>query len=80
MEKVIAYVQATVWYTCELSEENSARVIKYAEKNNCSLEEAIYKLYSDPKVDNFFIYDKSTESDFCTEDVEKAWIEEEEDE
>ena len=80
MEKIIAYVRATVWYTCELSEENSERAMKYAVENNCSLEEAINKLYSDPEVDDFCIYDESTESDFCTDEIEKAWIEEEEDE
>ena len=37
-------------------------------------------LRSDPEIDDFCIYDESTESEFFTDEIEKAWVEEEEDE
>lgn len=78
MEKVVALVQATVWYTCELSEENSKKAIEYAEENDLTLEDAIMELYHN--ADNFSIYENSVESDFSTESIDKAWTEEEDEE
>ena len=38
-------VKAEVTYTCFLSKEDSEKVKKYAEENDCELVEAVEKLY-----------------------------------
>ena len=58
---IIAEVEATVTYTCYLSEKDSKEVKSYAKKNGLTLREAVEELYSQYKID---LYKQSTESDF----------------
>ena len=58
---IIAEVEATVTYTCSLSEKDSKEVKSYAKKNGLTLREAVEELYSQYKID---LYKQSTESDF----------------
>lgn len=60
-------VTATVQYTCFLNNEKACRVKAYAEENDCTLEEAVWALYVDDRLD---LYDNSTESDFSTESID----------
>lgn len=60
---------ATVNYACWLSEEDSQKVIDYADENGLELREAVAELYADGKID---LYDDSTESDFSTESIDTA--------
>lgn len=59
-------VEARVIYTCCLNADESSIVMKYAEENDCELEEAAYQCYMDGAID---LYKNSTESDFSTEEV-----------
>ena len=61
---IIAEVEATVTYTCYLSEKDSKEVKSYAKKNGLTLREAVEELYSQYKID---LYKQSTKSDFSTE-------------
>ena len=61
---IIAEAEATVTYTCYLSEKDSKEVKSYAKKNSLTLREAVEELYSQYKID---LYKQSTESDFSTE-------------
>ena len=76
MAKISCMVRASVWYHCILSEEESARVLAYAEENNCELEEAVSALYDQAcdMGDGILLYTDSTESDFMTEEVESAEV------
>lgn len=47
---IIAEVEATVTYTCYLS-ERIVRVKSYAKKNGLTLREAVEELYSQYKID-----------------------------
>ena len=77
------YVRATVWYTCELNDDQAKQVFEYMFKNHCSAEYAVEMLYNQG---NFGLYDNSVESDFSTEEIEDVnldncwWDEEEEEE
>ncbi len=66
---------ATVTYTCELSDEDEKKVIKYIKNNpdefkfmtdEESILAAVDILYNDGKLD---LYDDSVESDFSTEEI-----------
>lgn len=76
MARVSCMVRATVWYHCILNEEESARVLAYAEENDCELEEAVTALYKQAcdTGDGILLYTDSDESDFMTEEVESAEI------
>lgn len=69
---IIAEVEATVTYTCYLSEKESKEGKSYAKKNDLTLCEAVGKLYSQYKID---LYKQSTESDFSTESFNFAYEE-----
>lgn len=66
---------ATVTYTCELSDEDEEKVVKYIKDNPDEFEfmtdkesilAAVNILYNDSKLD---LYDDSVESDFSTEEI-----------
>lgn len=66
---------ATVTYTCELSDEDEEKVVKYIKDNpdefkymtdKESILAAVDILYNDSKLD---LYDDSVESDFSTEEI-----------
>ena len=62
-------VTATVQYTCTLNNAQACRVKAYAEQNDCTLEEAVWALYTDDMLD---LYDDATESDFTTESIDQV--------
>ena len=62
-------VTATVQYTCFLDDADACRVNEYAKQNECTLEEAVWALYTD---DTLNLYDNSTESDFTTESIDQV--------
>lgn len=66
---------ATVTYTCELSEEDEQKVLQYIKDNaddfnfmsaKQKIIKAIDELHGNCEID---LYDNSTESDFCTEEI-----------
>lgn len=66
---------ATVTYTCELSDEDEEKVVKYIKDNPDEFEfmtdkesilAAVNILYNDSKLD---LYDDYVESDFSTEEI-----------
>ena len=71
-----ALVRATVWYTCYIDGEEEEKVRKYAEENDCELAEAVTALYEEVcnTGDGISLYANSVESDFATEEVESAEI------
>ena len=71
-----AYVRATVWYTCELDDDQAREGVEYMAKNDCSAEEAVDVLYYKG---DFGLYDNSMESDFSTEEVESVEFDPEDD-
>lgn len=62
-------VTASVQYTCYLSMEDEEKVLQYAEDEDCSLEEAVFGLYSRGEIN---LYYNSTESDFSTESIDSV--------
>ena len=69
---IIVEGEATVTYTCYLSEKDSKKVKSYAKKNNLTLRGAAEELYSQHKID---LYEQNTESDFSTESFNDAYEE-----
>lgn len=61
---MIIYTTATVDYSCELSEEDSQKVIDYAKAHDMEIEDAVWELYRHGDLD---IYENSWESDFSTD-------------
>ncbi len=62
-----AEAKALVTYTCELTEEDEAKVREYAKENNVDFDTAIKELWEDDEID---IYAGSqTESDCETQEV-----------
>lgn len=59
-------VEATVTYTCDLTEEESQRVQELAEECDYSLEDAVMSLYNSNEIE---LYKDSTESDFFTNEI-----------
>ena len=66
---------AKVYYTCILSDEEEAKVVNYIKSNPEEFEfmddkkaiaKAVEMLWEDDEVD---LYEESTESDFCTNDI-----------
>ena len=68
-------VTAEVQYCCELSEEDSQKVIKYANEHNCDYENAVGELYWGQHSIN--LYENSCESDFSTESIDEVELNEE---
>ena len=66
---IIVETTATVTYTCWLSEEDSQKVIDYADENGLDLKEAVAELYADSEID---LYNNSIDSDFSTESIDKV--------
>ena len=58
---------AIVTYTCYLTEEDSEKVINYADENGLELTEAVAELYGNSEIN---LYHESTESDFSTESID----------
>lgn len=66
---------ATVYYTCTLSDEEEQLVVKYIKENpeifefmdkKKAIAKAVEMLYEEYEID---LYEESTESDFCTDEV-----------
>ncbi len=66
---------ATVYYTCSLSDEDGKKVLDYIKENPEKFEfmsdkkkilKAVESLHKDCEIE---LYDDSTESDFCTEEI-----------
>lgn len=72
-------VTATVEYNCWLDEDKAKQVIEYAKENDCTLEEAVWELYTYCDT-NFNLYEAGTESDFSTESIDCVELEEDEEE
>ena len=66
MKQLIATVEATVTYTCTLSEEDSQKVRDYIGDTDLSFEDAILELYSNGEIS---LYGNFFESDFSTEQI-----------
>lgn len=66
---MIVSVTATVQYVCYLTDKDADKVREYAEQNDCTLEEAVWGLYTENNLD---LYDESTESDFSTESIDQV--------
>ena len=60
---LIAMVEATVTYACQLSEEDEQKIYDYIEDIDLSTADAIIELYNAGEIE---LYKDSTESDFCT--------------
>jgi effector-binding domain-containing protein len=65
--KITVETTATVTYTCFLTEEDSEKVINYADENGLELTEAVAELYANSEIN---LYHNSTESDFSTESID----------
>ena len=66
---VVVQTTATVTCTCWLSEEESEKVVNYADETGLELEDAVAELYDKGELN---LYDNSTESDFSTESIDSA--------
>lgn len=71
-------VTAEVQYCCELSEEDSKKVIEYAKETDCDYETAVWNLYYG--LHSIDLYGNSWESDFSTQDIDEVELDEEEEE
>lgn len=71
-------VTAEVQYCCELSEEDSQKVIQFAKENDCDYETAVWELYWGHH--NIDLYGSSHESDFSTESIDEVELDEDEEE
>lgn len=66
---MIVTTTATVEYVCYLRDEDAEKVREYAEREECSLREAVADLYADGEID---LYYESNKSDFNTESIDSA--------
>ena len=71
---LIAMVEATVTYACQLSEEDEQKIRDYIGDTDLSTADAIMELYDAGKID---LYKESTESDFYTNYVTGIYREDE---
>ena len=60
---LIAMVEATVTYACQLTEEDEQKIRDYIEDTDLTIEEAVIELYNAGEIN---LYQNSTESDFST--------------
>lgn len=60
---LIAMVEATVTYACQLSEKDEQKIYDYIGDIDLSIADAIIELYNAGEIE---LYKDSTESDFCT--------------
>lgn len=72
------FVTAEVQYCCELSKEDSQKVIQYAKEANCEYETAVWELYCGHYA--IELYENSHESDFSTESIDEVELDEEDEE
>lgn len=75
-------VVGTIYYTCELSDEDEKKVVNYIKDNPEEFEfmdneeaitTAVNILYGDSEID---LYDNATESDYITEEINWSEFEE----
>ena len=71
---LVAMVEATVTYACQLSEEDEQKISDYIGDTDLSTADAIMELYDAGKID---LYKESTESDFYTNYVTGIYREDE---
>lgn len=64
---MIVRTTATVQYVCYLRNEDAEMVREYAERENCSLEQAVTALYDGGDID---LYYDSNDADFSTESID----------
>jgi hypothetical protein len=66
MKQLVVTAEATVTYTCTLSEEDSQKVRDYIGDTDLSFEDAVLELYFSGEIN---IYRDFIESDFSTEQI-----------
>ena len=66
---LVVETTAIVTYACYLTEEDSEKVINYADENGLELTEAVAELYENSEIN---LYHESTESDFSTESIDRV--------
>lgn len=71
---LVAMVEATVTYACQLSEEDEQKVRDYIGDTDLSTADAVMELYCEGKID---LYKNSTESDFSTNYISSIYREDE---
>lgn len=71
---LVAMVEATVTYACQLSKEDEQKVLDYIGDTDLSTADAIMELYCEGKID---LYKNSTESDFSTNYITGIYREDE---
>ena len=70
-------VKATVWYICELNDDQARQVVEYMAEHDCEAEYAVEMLDCQG---NFGLYDNCIESDFATDRIEDVIFYEDDDE
>lgn len=60
---------ATVEYVCYLRDEDAEKAREYAEREDCTLRQAVSDLYCEGEID---LYYDSSESDFSTESIDSV--------
>ena len=68
------FLTAEVQYCCELSKEDSQKVIQYTKENECSYETAIWELYCDRYAID--LYRIPYEIDFSTKHIDEVELDE----
>lgn len=71
---LIAMVEATVTYACQLSEEDEQKIRDYIGDTDLSTADAVIELYDAGEIE---LYKNSTESDFCTNYITSVYKESE---
>ena len=66
---MIVRTTATVEYVCYLSDEDTDKVIQYADAEGCTLKEAVANLHADGTID---LYNECSEVDFSTESIDSV--------
>ena len=62
MAKIVFYYESE--YRCELSEEDYDKIIKYADDNEVTLEEAYTELKNNEKIDDYSNFADEVNSEF----------------
>lgn len=72
---IIVETEALVNYCCRIEGEDEENILTYAKINGCSLTTAAKELYDMGEIE---LYNDSYETDFSTENIFKAELEEDE--
>lgn len=66
---MVVRTTATVEWICYLRDEDADEVREYAERENCTLKEAVAELHFGGDID---LYDESYEADFTTDNIDSV--------